>query len=96
MIEIEKIAGPLRELLREREIIARCELLIRTYDIVRSVNLSPEEEKELAAQIGPRIAPGIFASIMSKEPVFFNLPVLDTYTQMNGRIFHFLHTKKFS
>ena len=96
MIEIEKIAGPLRELLREREIIARCELLIRTYDIVRSANLSPEEEKELAAQIGPRIAPGIFASIMSKEPVFFNLPVLDTYTQMNGRIFHFLHTKKFS
>ncbi len=96
MIEIEKIAGPLRELLREREIIARCELLIRTYDIVRSANLSPEEEKELAAQIGPRIAPGIFASIMSKEPVFFNLPVLDTYTQMNDRIFHFLHTKKFS
>ena len=96
MIEIEKIAGPLRELLREREIIARCELLIRTYDIVRSANLSQEEEKELAAQIGPRIAPGIFASIMSKEPVFFNLPVLDTYTQMNDRIFHFLHTKKFS
>jgi hypothetical protein len=96
MIEIEKIAAPLRELLAEREIIARCELLIRTYDLVRSAGLSQEEERELAARVGPRIAPGIFASIMSKEPVFFNLPVLDTYTQMNGRLFHFLHTKKFS
>jgi len=96
MLEIEKIARPLRELLSEREIIARCELLIRTYDIVRSANLSQEEERELKAQVGPRIAPGIFAGIMSKEPVFFNLPVLDTYTQMNGRIFHFLHTQKFS
>ncbi|OYV11591.1 MAG: hypothetical protein CG445_955, partial [Methanosaeta sp. ASM2] len=44
MLEIEKIARPLRELLSEREIIARCELLIRTYDIVRSANLSQEEE----------------------------------------------------
>ena len=45
---------------------------------------------------GENIAPGIFASIMSKEPVFFDLPKLDTYTQMDGRIFHFLHTKKYS
>jgi len=96
MSEIEKIAGPLRELLSEREIIARCELLIRTYDIVQSAGLSHEAERELAAQVGPRIASGIFASMMSKEPLFFNLPALDTYTQMNGRIFHFLHTKKYS
>ena len=46
--------------------------------------------------VGERIAPGIFASIMSKEPIFFDLPKLDTYTQMDGRIFHFLHTKKYS
>ena len=45
---------------------------------------------------GENIAPGIFASIMSKEPIFFDLPRLDTYTQMDGRIFHFLHTKKYS
>jgi hypothetical protein len=33
---------------------------------------------------------------MSKESVSFDLPKLDTYTQMNGRIFHFLHTKRYS
>ena len=96
MTEIEKIAGPLRELLREREIIARCELLLRTYDIVRSAKLSDQERLELAKMVGERIAPGIFASIMSKEPIFFDLPKLDTYTQIDGRIFHFSHTKKYS
>ena len=96
MTEIEKIAGPLRELLREREIIARCELLLRTYDIVRSAKLSDQERSELGKMVGERIAPGIFASIMSKEPIFFDLPKLDTYTQIDGRIFHFLHTKKYS
>ena len=44
-MEIEKITGPLRELLREREIIARCELLLRTYDIVRAANLSDQEHR---------------------------------------------------
>jgi hypothetical protein len=96
MTEIEKIAGPLRELLREREIIARCELLLRTYDIVRSAKLSDQERKELVEMVGERIAPGVFASIMSKEAIFFDLPKLDTYTQMNGRIFHFQHTKRYS
>jgi hypothetical protein len=96
MTEIEKIAGPLRELLREREIIARCELLLRTYDIVRSAKLSDQERKELVKMAGERIVPGVFASIMSKEPIFFDLPKLDTYTQIDGRIFHFLHTKRYS
>ena len=96
MTEIKSIAGPLRELLAEREIIARCELLLRTYQIVRDAELSEEERAELKALVGERIAPGIFASIMGKDPIFFDLPTLDTYTQMNGRIFHFLHTKKYS
>ena len=96
MTEIKSIAGPLRELLAEREIIARCELLLRTYQIVRDAELSEEESAELKALVGERIAPGIFASIMGKDPIFFDLPKLDTYTQMNGRIFHFLHTKKYS
>ena len=96
MIEIEKIAGPLRELLCEREIIARCELLLRTYDVVRAAKLSDQERMELGKTVGERIAPGIFASIMSKDPIFFNLPKLDTYTQIDGRIFHFLRTKKYS
>lgn len=96
MTEIEKIAGPLRELLREREIIARCELLLRTYDTVRSAKLSEQERLELANMVGERIAPGIFAGIMSNEPIFFNLPKIDTYTQIDGRIFHFSHTKKYS
>ncbi|MDD4093765.1 MAG: hypothetical protein PHF94_04025, partial [Methanothrix sp.] len=62
MTEIKSIAGPLRELLAEREIIARCELLLRTYQIVRDAELSEEERAELKALVGERIAPGIFAS----------------------------------
>jgi len=96
MTKIEKIAGPLRELLREREIIARCELLLRTYDIVRSAKLSDKERMELCKTVGERIAPSIFASIMGKEPILFDLPVLDSYTQIDGRIYHFSHTKKYS
>ncbi|MDD1762756.1 MAG: hypothetical protein LUQ59_11055 [Methanothrix sp.] len=96
MTEIKSIAGPLRELLAEREIIARCELLLRTYQIVQDAELSEDERVELKALVGERIAPGIFASIMGKDAIFFDLPKLDTYTQMNGRIFHFLHTKKYS
>ena len=95
-MEIDKIAGPLRKVLREREIIARCELLLRTYDIVRAADLCEEGREELQKIVGKKIAPGIFVSIMSKEPAFFDLPRLDTFTQMDGRIFHFLHTKKHS
>jgi hypothetical protein len=95
MTESESIAGPLRELLQEREIIARCELLLRTYDIVQSAKLSDQERTKLVETVGERIAPGIFASIMSKEPIFSDLPKLDTYTQIDGRIFHFSHAKKY-
>jgi hypothetical protein len=91
----DKIVDPLRALLREREIIARCELLLRIYDMVRAAKLTDQETLELKKMVGEKIAPGIFASIMSKTPVF-DLPGLDTYTQMDGRIFHFLHTKKYS
>jgi hypothetical protein len=95
-MDIDKITGPLRELLREREIIARCELLLRTYDVVRAAKLTDQETIELKKMVGgEKIVPGIFASIMSKTPVF-DLPGLDTYTQMDGRIFHFLHTKRYS
>ncbi len=96
MTNTEKISGPLRELLREKEIIARCELLLRTYDIVSAANLSEQESDELKKMVGERIAPGIFASIMNGEAIFFDLPKLDTYTQINGRIFHFLHTQRYS
>ncbi|MFB3766378.1 MAG: hypothetical protein ACE14P_14185 [Methanotrichaceae archaeon] len=93
---IEKIKSSLRELLKDREIIARCELLNRIYDFVRNAKLTPEEKDELQRIVGKEIAPGIFASMMSDSPIFFDLPRLDTYTQMNGRIFHFLHTQSYS
>jgi hypothetical protein len=96
MTGIDRISGPLLEILREREIIARCELLIRTYDVVREAKLNDQEAAEIRKMAGEKIAPGIFASIMSKEPIFFDLPKLDTFTQINGRIFHFLHTKKYN
>ena len=99
MTGIEKISEPLRQLLKSREIIARCELLLRIYDIVDGANLSDRESEELKSLVGEkieRIAPGVFANIMSGETVFPDLPKLDTYTQMNGHIFHFLHTKRYS
>jgi hypothetical protein len=96
MPEIDKIACALGELLKEKEIIARCELLLRTYDIVRTASLSDQGYQDLYKMVGKNTAPGIFASIMSKEPIFSDLPRVDTYTQIDGRIFHFLHTKKYS
>jgi len=62
-MEIDKIAGPLRKVLREREIIARCELLLRTYDIVRAADLSEEEREELQKTIGKKIAPAYLLCI---------------------------------
>lgn len=96
MTGIERIEGPLRWLLQEKEIIARCELLQRTYEAVRAAELSEQEREEIQGLVGGPVASGIFASMMNGAPVLFNLPKLDTYTQMNGRIFHFLHTKKYS
>lgn len=93
---IDRIGSSLRELLGEREIIARCELLHRTYDFVRNAELGSKDREELQRMVGPRIAPGIFASMMSGTPIFFDLPRLDTYAQMNGQIFHFIHTQKYS
>jgi hypothetical protein len=96
MSGIDKIGGSLRELLKEREIIARCELLNRTHDIVRMAKLTDSEREELSKMAGPHIAAGIFASMMSGTPILPDLPKLDTYTQINGRIFHFLHTQRYS
>jgi hypothetical protein len=96
MSGIDKIDGSLHELLKEREIIARCELLNRTYNIVRAAELTDSEREELSKAVGMHISAGIFASMMSGTPIFSDLPKLDTYTQINGRIFHFLHTKRYS
>jgi hypothetical protein len=92
----ELISLFIRELLAEREIIARCELLYRIYDHVRKAELDPLETEELQKLVGRPIAPGIFASIMGKDPVFFDLPRLDSFTMQGGRIFHFSHDKKYS
>jgi hypothetical protein len=92
----ELISLFLRDLLAEKEIIARCELLYRTYDYVRKAELDRSERKELQKLVGKPIAPGIFASIMGDDPVFFDLPRLDSFTLLGGRIFHFVHNKKYS
>jgi len=96
MTKIEQIGNSLRDLIRDRSIIARCELLNRTYQFVRQANLSAEEKAELQKLVGEQIAAGIFCNILSGAPIFFDLPKLDTYTTINGRIFHFLHTQKYS
>ena len=50
----DKIVDPLRALLREREIIARCELLLRTYDAVRAAKLTDQETLELKKMVGEK------------------------------------------
>jgi hypothetical protein len=96
MKKIESIGAALRDLIGERKIIARCELLNRIYDLVARANLSTEEREELHRLVGDTGAPGIFANILSGTPIFFDLPKLDTYTTIGGRIFHFVHTEKYS
>ena len=95
MNAIERIRSYLRDLLMDRGIIARCELLNRTYEIVRSTNLSQSEMEELHKLVGKQVAAGVFANLLSGAPIFFDLPRLDTYTLLNDKIFHFVHTEKY-
>lgn len=95
MTAIERIGDSLRDLLRERSIIARCELLNKTYGFVRAAQLIPSENEEIQKLVGKKIAPGIFANLLSGTPIFSDLPKLDTYVLLNGRIFHFIHTEKY-
>ena len=95
MNAIERIGTPLRSLLMDRGIIARCELLNRTYDFVRAAQLSPSEEDDLKRLVGERVAAGVFAKLLSGTPISFDLPRLDTYTLLNGKIFHFNHAEKY-
>ena len=95
MTAIERIGTPLRNLLMDRRIIARCELLNRTYDFVRAAQFSPSEEDDLKRLVGEHVAAGIFANLLSGTPIFFDLPRLDTYTLLNGKIFHFNHAEKY-
>ena len=95
MTAIERIGPLLRNLLMDRVIIARRELLNRTYDFVRAAQLSQSEEDELKRLVGEHMAAGVFANLLSGAPIFFDLPRLDTYTLLDGRIFHFNHTEKY-
>jgi hypothetical protein len=92
---LDRIGGPLRALLHRQEIIARCELLNRTYDIVRAADLSPLEKDEIERLVGSKVAAGVFSNVLSGTPLFFDLPKLDTYTVLNGRIFHFVHMQRY-
>ncbi|KQC15314.1 MAG: hypothetical protein WCY97_09925 [Methanothrix sp.] len=95
--KIEFIGGCLSALLTEKEIIARYELLQRIYDCVRRANLSSEENDELKKTFGKKnVASGIFFNILCGEPIFINLPKLDSVMNINDRIFHFVHTGNYS
>jgi hypothetical protein len=95
--KIEFIGGCLSALLTEKEIIARYELLQRVYDCVRKADLSPEEKEELNKTLGKKnVASGIFFNILSGEPIFINLPKLDSVMNINDRMFHFVHTGNYT
>jgi len=88
----EIIVRRLGDLLCERRIIARAELLQRVYQYVREAGLDEAEREELENMLGKdHVAAGIFADILSGDPVFTNLPHLDSVITLNGRIFHFVH-----
>jgi len=94
---IEFVGGCLSALLTEKEIIARYELLQRVYDCVRRANLSAEENDELKKALGKNnVASGIFFNILSGEPIFINLPKLDSVMNINDRMFHFVHTGNYA
>jgi hypothetical protein len=96
MKAVDRIGGPLRDFLRERGIISRCELLNRVYQFTREADLSPEEQEEIEKLVGNKqLAAGVFQNVVSGAPIFFDLPKLDTYTVMSGRLFHFLHAIKY-
>ncbi len=91
--KIELVGGCLSALLTEKEIIARYELLQRVYDFVRRADFTDEEKEELKKTLGKKnVASGIFFNILSREPIFINLPKLDSAMNINDRIFHFVHT----
>ncbi len=88
----EIIVRRLGELLTERKIIARAELLQRVYQYVREAGLDEAEREELEKMLGKdHVAVGIFADLLSENPVFINLPHPDSAITLNGRIFHFVH-----
>lgn len=96
MNAVDRIGGPLRAFLSEMGIVARCELLNRVYQFTREADLSPEEQEDIKKLMGNKhVAAGVFQNVVSGAPVFFDLPKLDTYTVMGGRLFHFLHTVKY-
>lgn len=95
MTAIERIETPLRNLLMDRRIIARCELLNRTYDFVRAAQLSTSEVIDLKSLVGEHVGAGVFANLLSSSPIFLDIPRLDTYTLLNDKIFHFNHTEKY-
>jgi len=83
---IEKMREALRALIEGRRIISRCELLHRIYKIVRDADLDASEREELESMVGRRLAPGIFASIMSDASIF-GLQGLVSSITLHGRIF---------
>ena len=83
---IKMIREALHALIEGRRIIAKCELLHRIYKIVRDANLDASEREELESMVGKRLAPGIFANIMSGASIF-GLRGLVSSTTLHGRIF---------
>lgn len=95
--KIELVGGCLFALLAEKEIIARYELLQRVYECVRRADLSATEREELKAILGNKhLASALFFNVLSGEPIFINLPKLDSVMNINDRMFHFVHTGNYA
>ncbi|NYT02400.1 MAG: hypothetical protein GKC10_06570 [Methanosarcinales archaeon] len=89
MNKIDVLGNTLRSMIQERGILARCELLQRIYEAVRDADLDAGERAELEKLVGKRLAPGVFGNILSGSPIFPDFPRLDSFMQIQGRVFHF-------
>jgi hypothetical protein len=95
--KVEFIGSCLSDLLTEKEIIARYELLQRVYDCVRRADFTADEKEELKKALGKKnVASGVFFNILSGDPIFKNLPKLDSVMNINDRMFHFVHTGNYT
>ncbi|MHC1631153.1 MAG: DUF6834 family protein [Methanotrichaceae archaeon] len=95
--KIDIIGRRMSKLLSEKKIISRYELLQRTYQFVREADLDESDQEELKKMLEKNnVAVGIFFNLLSGEPIFINLPKLDSVRTINDRIFHFVHTGNYT
>jgi len=96
--KVDVIGACLNSHLSEKAIISRYELLQQVYGCVRKAELTEAEREEMQSLLGEKknnVAVSIFSNILSGDPIFMNLPKLDSAINVNDVLFHFAHTNNY-